>query len=88
MEIDTVEYNKQFKYIHRLPEDVKNSLVLYTTAMYKEINEYLDNDLIGTNQHIDNIISNIDSAFKNVPPLTKSIILYRGFTKYFTATRA
>jgi hypothetical protein len=40
--------------------------------MYKEINEYLDNNLIGTDTRIDN------NAFVNAPAIKNPIILYRG----------
>jgi hypothetical protein len=69
---------KYLLYPYNLPEDIKEGVILYTTSMYRDINEYLESDRYPQNLFLDGIISSIDEAFKNAPKLDKDITLYRG----------
>lgn len=62
--------------IYKKPE-IYLSLKAYKSDLFENINNSIRyNDII--NDDIKNIINNIDYIFKNIPPLEKDIILYRG----------
>lgn len=69
---------EQYNYINNLSEQIKDSIIEYTTNKYTEINKYLDNNQLPFDKNLNDIISNIDIAFKNAPPLKEDIILFRG----------
>jgi len=66
-----------YDYIDKLNPDIKKSIGIYTTFMSDNINEYLEKNLYGTDEKLD-CINDIDLAFINAPPLSKSLIVYRG----------
>jgi len=70
------EFYPQLVYIDELTNKKKNILKYYTGSGYLEINKSLNDGKISPK--ISTYISVIDEIFKNVPPLDKSIIVYRG----------
>jgi hypothetical protein len=70
-------FEKQVVFVDKLPVNVRDSLHKYTHGYYEEINQAMRGQITPTKDiqtHIDNILM----AFRNVPPIEKSIILYRG----------
>jgi hypothetical protein len=72
-----------YSYIQKLPTEIKESIVDYTTNKYREINDYLEHDMKPNNKELNIIISNIDKAFEHSPKLTEDIIVYRGLNMPF-----
>jgi hypothetical protein len=72
-----------YSYIQKLPTEIKESIIEYTTNKYREINDYLENDMKPNNNELNIIISNIDKAFEHSPKLSEDIIVYRGLNMPF-----
>lgn len=66
----------QFDFIDNLSENIKDSIRNYTLNAYMAINTKLRNNekLLKIEQ---DILDDIDYAFKNVPPISSQITLYR-----------
>lgn len=69
---------EQYNYINNLSDDIKDSIIEYTTNKYIRINKYLDDNCLPYNKELSLIINNIDTAFQDAPLLKEDIILYRG----------
>lgn len=69
---------EQYNYINNLSDDIKGSIIEYTTNKYIKINNYLEKNQIPYDKSLTDIIDNIDIAFKNAPPLKENIVLFRG----------
>jgi hypothetical protein len=67
---------KQFEFVEKLSEKVKDSIWQYTCFDYVELNRMLrENERLFPKHQT--IINNIDYAFQNSPKLEKEIIVYR-----------
>lgn len=69
---------EQYNYVKNLSKEIKDSIIEYTTNQYSKINTYLENNQVPYDEHLTNIINNIDFAFQNAPKLKKDIVLFRG----------
>lgn len=67
----------QIEYMKKLDKKTIDALVYYTGSGYTNINYALNSGNINTDK-LKNYINLIDDAFKNAPPTTQSLILYRG----------
>lgn len=82
--IEEIPYNilnstiEQYRYINGLSDEIKKSIITYTSNQYTAINKYLDNNCLPYNMNLSKIISDIDLAFKNAPVLKDKILLFRG----------
>jgi len=70
------ELEKQIHYVNTLPWEQQDALKEYTGSMYSAINKSLYKKDV-SNYYVE-YINVIDEAFKNVPPLQHSLIVYRG----------
>lgn len=75
----------QLDYVKSLDKKYKTALKYYTGSGYDEINRYLENLDKGKNNPYNDYantliprINDIDQVFKDVPPTTKSFVVYRG----------
>lgn len=74
--VDIINTHNQFIYVNSLSNEIKESILSYTTYMYSVINDYLENKT-QNNEKLNKIIKDIDIAIKNAPPLQKDLIVYR-----------
>lgn len=71
-----------FDYVSALSSKIKHSLKEYTGDEFEKLNKRLRKGKILKPEH-QNIMKDIDEAFKGVPPIEKSLVLYRGISKDF-----
>lgn len=74
-------------FLRQYPEDVINSVKSYTKQAYKTVNEGLRR---GRKLKIEDqkIVNDLDLLFENIPPITKTLTLYRGVKSFGNATKA
>lgn len=77
------KYTGNINYVTTLPEIIKKFLNIYTGDYYKEFNKNMREGLKLTPLH-QNMIKNIDLAFKGAIPITEPLYVYRGIDKYIT----
>lgn len=71
---------EQLRYVENLPQNIKESLILYTDEKYIKLNEYMRfGGRLPTEYQ--EIYDNIHLAFDNVPVLINSMTVYRGIRK-------
>jgi hypothetical protein len=74
--------SQQKKYILNLKPEIKTALTMYTSEIYKEINDFLENELIIKlpESEMPDVIKYIDMAFENAPKTQDELIVYRGIS--------
>lgn len=76
-----MKLKEQFDYIDNLPEELKYIIQEYTGSEYKDLNERLRNGKkLKTKQ--EDMVNKLDLMFKLVPPITKTIEVYRGINSH------
>lgn len=76
----------QIEYMKKLDKKTIDALVYYTDNGYTLINNALNSGNVNS-QKLETYINLIDDAFKNAPPTTQSLILYRGIKSQTKITK-
>lgn len=77
MAFESKQEHQQIAYIDNLPNTLKESLMWYTGPSYIAFNKALREDAVSSIEH-KKYMKNIDLVFSGAPPLTESMIVYRG----------
>jgi hypothetical protein len=68
----------QENYLQKLSFETREALRMYSTIIYKTINQYLEGNIITKDINLERVIKLIDIAFNNAPMLTEDMYVYRG----------
>lgn len=71
-------FKSQIKYVNSLSSETKKAIQYYTDDGYEKINNYLRYGGEKYIQQVYNSVKLIDQAFKNAPPLTQDVVIFRG----------
>jgi hypothetical protein len=74
------KYSSYINYVNSLPESIKDSLNSYTGEHYDDFNRRMRNEYVLT-EFQENMLANIDIAFKNAEPLKERLCVYKGISK-------
>lgn len=77
------KYNNHINYVITLSEPIKKFINLYTGDHYREFNKKMREES-QLNALYQNMLKNIDLAFKNSPIISQSLYVYKGIDKYMT----
>lgn len=77
------KYTEQINYVTILPEIIKKFLNLYTGDYYQEFNKNMRQGIILTPLQ-QNMLKNIDLAFKNSISIIEPLYVYKGIDRYIT----